>query len=368
MNESIELTNQEKAEPKYAPSAMFSSLLTSGSMGIVKSPEWLIKGIIEKNKVSCVFGPSGSFKSFLMLDMGLCIASGKQFHGKPTESGSVLYICGEGKEGINKRIKAWELQNNQGSPVENFFVTPMPIAINTPNGQEMLNAYLDGIKEATGSFPAKIIIDTLDRNFEGDENSSQAMSSFVDALAGIRIKTEACVTVVHHTGKGNSDSARGSNVLRSGVDTEIKVSKDDNGNIIVENTKMKDEKDGGQISMRMKIVKVGFDEKYSEDITSVVLFANVKDQEVADKVEKINAAQSSSLGLGKIQKEVLKQLMIIAEGSSQVGFEGFCEHMKSCGRNKKQTKEALSGLQSKTLVHSDGNYITIYEENYESIM
>lgn len=341
------MNNSNEATQGYNPTAMFSQLLNSSNMGTVKAPKWLVKGMVEQNKVSCVFGPSGSFKSFVMLDMGLSIASGKDFHGRPTEQGSVLYVCGEGKEGINKRIKAWEQENNNNESVNNFFVTPTPIALNTAIGMDMMNAYLDGIKEATGAYPVKIIIDTLDRNFEGDENSSQAMSGFVTALTNIRIKTEASVAVVHHTGKGNSDTARGSNVLRSGMDTEIKIFKDDNANVIIENTKMKDEKDGGSITMRYKVVKVGHDEKYNEEITSVVLYTNIKAEKIKKRIEQLESEIDEIKVPFKNQRVVLAEALMLSDDENQVSTETLVQHMVSLGKTRKQTREALNGLSSK---------------------
>lgn len=366
------MNTQYQESQKYNPSDIFKTLRTSSMMGEVQNPNWLIKGVVESNKVTSIFGPSGSFKSFAVLDMGLSIASGKDFHGIQTENDkeqSVLYICGEGLEGINKRVKAWQQEHNNSENVDNFFVTPAPIALNTVDGEAFIIAMLDGIKEATGTYPVQIIIDTLDRNFTGDENSSAAMSGFVDVLTKMRIKTEASVIVVHHTSKSNPDEARGSNVLRSGMDTEIRIKRDDKDNVYFENTKMKDEKDGGAIIFRHKVIKVGYDNRYNEDITSVVLVKNSKAEQAKAKVESIDQKDSfgqvSYNGLGKNQKDVLRTLIMNADNNRQVA-KG--EVTALSGKTTKQVREALAGLESKGIISVDSKIITLDESNYPVAM
>lgn len=338
----------ESQQPKYDPSLMFGALMTSESMGEVKAPDWLIDTVLEKDKISCVFGPSGSFKSFVILDAALSIANGVDFNGLETEQGSVLYVCGEGLSGINKRVKAWEIEKNNGQTSQNFYATQTPILLNTPDGQEMLDAYLEGIKEHTGSYPAQIIFDTLDRNFSGDENSSSQMSEFVTALTNIRVKTKASVVVVHHTSKSNPDEARGANVLRSGMDTEIRIKKDDNGKIYFENTKMKDEADGSAIIFSHKVVNVGFDQKKGRNITSVVIEKDKKAESAVSIVEKIdNEEKSMKTGLGKHQKDTLTSLVSSIDATGEIGYEEFLLIMKQQGKTGKQVKEALQGLHNK---------------------
>ena len=84
-----------------------------------KPLEWLIYGYVQKNALEMLFGPSGSGKSFVVLDMALHIAVKKmiedteqpealsprleavrKWHGQSTHGGRVLYVAGEGVTGM----------------------------------------------------------------------------------------------------------------------------------------------------------------------------------------------------------------------------------------------------------------------------
>jgi len=103
---------------------------------------------------------------------------------------------------------------------ETFHVTSQPVAIlDALRVRELLT-----VIEALPQKPALIIIDTLNRNFgDGDENTTKDMTRFVDHLAFLQHHTKACMMVVHHTGKGDSELARGNSSLRAAMDTEMLV-------------------------------------------------------------------------------------------------------------------------------------------------
>ena len=44
----------------------------------LEKPKFLIDDLIVENSLSMLWGPSGSYKSFIALDLSLCIALGKE--------------------------------------------------------------------------------------------------------------------------------------------------------------------------------------------------------------------------------------------------------------------------------------------------
>ena len=73
--------------------------------------QWLVKPILERDALAGWFGDSGSFKSFVALDVGLSVAYGRNWHDLPTHRGAVFYICGEGAGGVGRRIEAWRIHH-----------------------------------------------------------------------------------------------------------------------------------------------------------------------------------------------------------------------------------------------------------------
>tara|TARA_A100000164_G_C21826143_1_gene732911 strand:+ start:914 stop:1096 length:183 start_codon:yes stop_codon:yes gene_type:complete len=55
-----------------------------------------------------------------MLDFALCIASGLPFNDLQVIQGTVLYVTGEGRIGINQRIDAWCMKNSQSADMSEF--------------------------------------------------------------------------------------------------------------------------------------------------------------------------------------------------------------------------------------------------------
>src|SRR6056297_3251701 len=94
-----------KKHPKYNVSILPLSCFN------VKEPEWLVEEMVEQDKIMVIFGDPESCKSFVSLDIGACIASGKNYHGHDVEQGEVVYIAGEGLQGMIRRLLAWQIRH-----------------------------------------------------------------------------------------------------------------------------------------------------------------------------------------------------------------------------------------------------------------
>lgn len=211
-----------------------------------KAPEWLIDGMLEANTFSVCFGSPAAGKTFLTLDMALCIATGKDFHTHAVKQGPVFYIAGEGHNGFARRAAAWSKDNNislQGVP---FFKSSRAIIITEDDSVAELVDTIDEMVQQYGE-PQLIVIDTLARSMgAADENSTQMMGAAIRAIDECRDAYDCTVLAVHHTGHANKDRARGSSALLGAVDAEFLVDKwsqdDQLAKVEVKFTKMKDAK------------------------------------------------------------------------------------------------------------------------------
>ena len=68
---------------------------------------WLIEHWIEQGTLAVLVGPEGSYKSFLAIDWALSIASESKWQGCQVSPGKVLYIAGEGRTGVIRRMQGW---------------------------------------------------------------------------------------------------------------------------------------------------------------------------------------------------------------------------------------------------------------------
>ena len=71
-----------------------------------------------------IWGRSGSLKSFVALDMGLCVATGLTWHGHATKHGRVVYLAAEGARGLGARAMGWMKTRGRDLPEPTFQIIP----------------------------------------------------------------------------------------------------------------------------------------------------------------------------------------------------------------------------------------------------
>lgn len=203
----------------------------------MKPTEWLIKNWIPRESLVMIHGESGGGKTFVLRDMMLCVATGKEWHNEKVKKGVVLYLCGEGLQTVKERTLAWKLSNGVEELGEYSYTLPLCTDFDTQNG------LLEIVKqiENAGIKPDLIAIDTVNRYMEGDENSAQQARSFINNCASLTERFNSTVVLIHHTGHSQSaqDRARGSSAWRGSLDTEISVHQLDH-TITVKQTKQKE--------------------------------------------------------------------------------------------------------------------------------
>lgn len=70
-------------------------------------PPWLVGGWIPETGVGALFGPSGTWKSFVALHLLTCVVFGLGFFGQPVNRpGFCIYLLGEGQAGAGRRLRS----------------------------------------------------------------------------------------------------------------------------------------------------------------------------------------------------------------------------------------------------------------------
>jgi hypothetical protein len=195
-------------------------------------PVDLVPGLLYRDSLSQVFGPPGGGKSFLALDLALRIANGMTWEtrGKTTTlpQGVVHYVMAEGQAVNVARARAW-LAHHDIDPevgVSNLRAIPMPVLLT----EQGVAHYLAAV--ATDR-PVLVVLDTKNAMMDGEENSGSDVAVMVRAMHAIRRAAGgACVLLVDHTGKRDTDTSRGSNAVMAAVDTQVRVLRDDESGAI----------------------------------------------------------------------------------------------------------------------------------------
>ncbi|USD32049.1 MULTISPECIES: AAA family ATPase [Vibrio] len=225
-------------------------------------PDYLIDGLIERETIGLCYGKSGVKKTFLMLELAHCVATGRSFFGKRVkQAGKVLYIAGEGKHGLGRRLKALSLKHG---PTEKIFVIP--------NSEVMNNAYAEKIALLVQKADIRLIIyDTFNQLFPHVNNNDSGETSKAIHLIRKISELGGCTSIIiHHTGKNASKSAEGSHTFESNVDFRLRLERSSDY-IQVLNDKQKDGELAKPFIFDVEPIKLGIYDDNQKESTSLVV-------------------------------------------------------------------------------------------------
>jgi RecA-family ATPase len=196
-------------------------------MNKIKPVTWLIPDFMQANSYMLLFGARGTMKTFVAIDIAMSIAMGidldqKRLWWDTTECGPVLFAAGEGRSGFTKRVRLWEQVYNDGEEVDNFYlIDPVP-NIDVDQVDEFIEHALEALP--VGETYKLVVLDTVGRAMQGrNENAQENASMFTKMVEQIQKRLGCAVLAVHHTGKQDGTTARGSSVFEADVDTLVRV-------------------------------------------------------------------------------------------------------------------------------------------------
>lgn len=199
-------------------------------------PTWLIDQILPAGGLVGLYGAPGSFKSFVALDLAMSVATGRAWHGQGVSKGHAIYVAAEGGTGMGKRANAWLLHHEYPAAAVDMSWLIESVTVN-PDSEQM-DRLLGRVNDEMHTEPSLVVIDTLARCFEGDENTQEDMGRFVAGVDRLRREFGATVLVVHHT-RLAGDRERGNTAFRGAADTMISIERQDD-DVIITNDKQKD--------------------------------------------------------------------------------------------------------------------------------
>ena len=166
-----------------------------------------VEEFLGDRSLSVFFGGSNVCKTFVVLDLGLHVATGLRWCGKAVDQGGVVYFALEGGHGVHNRIAAWREAYHPPEDIP-FYLVAQPISMLDSDCDNTIN--LIKAISVTAPMPIRlIVIDTLSRALAGqDENNSAAMGALVLSMDRIRQETGVAIIIIHHTGKDEKRGAR----------------------------------------------------------------------------------------------------------------------------------------------------------------
>jgi hypothetical protein len=206
--------------PDKTPHQFFSAadLLT-----LKDDPErWIVPFMIPKANKTIVFGEGGAYKSTIIFDLCVAIASGgqllRQFPVK--HHGTVLLISTEGSIYDNRdRILAHCRAHNVNPAEINLHFCQEPFLLDDPSDVAELSQTIAHFK------PLLVVLDPLDSFFAGDENSAKETKALRRAIDQLQREHECAFIIIHHQTKAK-ESVRGSSAWFGWADSVLHVKKE----------------------------------------------------------------------------------------------------------------------------------------------
>ncbi|NCC71226.1 AAA family ATPase [bacterium] len=234
----------EKRKQKELKDLTKKDVLTLGELLQISFPkkEWLIKDLIEKGSINLIGGDPASFKSFLTLFIAVngCFKSKQTLLEQININPMKTLLLDE--ENRHKRIKERIKLILEGKKANFSDIDVNNIIIQADKGTKLASidisnpnvVYTDKLLFAIEKHkPNLIIVDSLVRFMESDENSTIEARKIFDRLKFITNKYGCSWIILHHTRKGNGknkiNDVRGSGDFIAMVDNLFMINKSKDG-------------------------------------------------------------------------------------------------------------------------------------------
>lgn len=224
-------------------------VLDYAAMQAMPEPEWLVDGLIGRYGAALLYGKSNAFKSFLAVDVGLHVATGRTWHGRKVQQMNVLFVATEGAVGVGRqRVPGWYDHYAIASPERaGAFLYPQEIAIDVKENVDLLTDTIRYHKIGL------VVLDIFGGTMNGTEVEDTTARAWVRSVQRIIRETGATVLTVAHTGWQDTTRARMHTHFWGSFDTRLIVEGDkDKLTSVMKVERHKDADSRGEFGFRLE--------------------------------------------------------------------------------------------------------------------
>ena len=189
-------------------------------------PEELIRGVLRRGHKMLLSGSSKAGKSFLLMELCVALAEGREWLGFPCRRGKVLYVNLE-IDPASVTHRFLNIYRALGLPLENawrIYVWNLRGHAMTMDRltRPLIERLLSGLFDA-------VVIDPIYKVLPGDENSATEVAAFCNQLDAVCEESGCAVIYCHHHSKGDqsgrrvADRASGSGVFSRDPDAQLDI-------------------------------------------------------------------------------------------------------------------------------------------------
>ncbi len=255
-------------ESKRLPIASSPFRLLTAAEVVSRPPlRWRVRGVLPAEGIGAIYGPPGSGKSFLLLDLLGSVAEGAEWFAHRVDPCPVVMAVNEGAAGLPQRMRAFAAKSGSLPAVR---AVDQPFALTDEQQVDALSLAILAANAGGGI----VVVDTLNGACPGlDENDSADMGRAIAGLKRLQAAVGGLVLAVHHSGKDQSRGLRGHSSLLAALDVAVEVTRDSDRRSW-KIAKAKDGLDAEAHGFRLDVVDLGADAD-GEPVTSCVVVPEV---------------------------------------------------------------------------------------------
>lgn len=291
-----------------------------GGLRNAAPPPWLLRSILPACSTVGLYGPGGSFKSFVALDLLAHVASGRtewadsalNLDAAPRP---VVYVSGEGA--VGPRLRAWEAKHGVSEALAENFLVCEAVDLGDVDDRSALKAEIDRL--LAGRPPAIICFDTLARATPGqEENSNRDMGAIVKVLDGFKDAYQTCVMAIHHTPK-NDLTWRGATAVWNALDSALLLKRGHGTAASMVLTRQKDAPTGQRWAIKLAEFETGkvYDEETPERALAVDSIAPagmddseaIEQQDAEERVRQAVRAQGAAAIIEALEVDIDAEML-----------------------------------------------------------
>jgi hypothetical protein len=181
--------------------------------------KWIVPNMIPRVGRVIVYGVGSAYKSSVMFDTSIAVASGGALLERMPvvrSFGPVILLSCEGSIYTNRdRLMAFMRSRNVLPSSVRLFYGQQPLELRRDEGANALTRMVELIR------PAMVVIDPLVSFFGGNENDTEQVTAFTRRLDKLIQQYEFALVIIHHANKASE--IRGSSALQAWTDGLIKL-------------------------------------------------------------------------------------------------------------------------------------------------
>jgi len=262
--------------------------------------EWIVQTLIPKRGIIMLGGDNGSLKSYTMLHFCLSCITSTHFLGEyacDCQDRTIVIIDEENRlNAIKTRLGLFH-KGLEGKSLENLkFLVDTGWKLDNPVDIQDLEKHLDSLR------PGIIVMDSLVRFFQGEENSAKDVKKIFDNIKGLMGRYDCSILLLHHKRKDSNptkNSLRGSSDLSAFCDSILMIEKKNRERFILSQVKNRHAEEAKPIAFDFAVHPEN-GPVFSYKGVSIYKDVKVK---AADDIRKwVNETSTNNFSTGQIKK------------------------------------------------------------------